>query len=121
MTRRDFTRLVTEVLDSLPAEFASRLANVEVVVVDAPSPAQLRESGLDPRTDTLMGLYEGVPLPERGGDYAALPDRISIFYRPIVDGRTSRSEIRDEIRTTLLHEIAHVFGIEDEDLDEWGY
>ncbi len=121
MTRREFTRLVTEVLDSLPDEFAARVANVEVVVVDAPSKQQLRENGLDPRTDTLMGLYEGVPLAERGVDYAALPDRISIFYKPIVEACGSRAEIRDEIRTTLLHEIAHVFGIEDDDLDEWGY
>ena len=121
MTRRDFTRLVTEVLDSLPEEFASRVANVEIVVADAPSRAQLRDAGLDPRTETLMGLYEGVPLADRGNDYSALPDRISIFYRPIVDACRSRAAIRDEIRTTLLHEIAHVFGIEDEDLDEWGY
>jgi len=121
MTRRDFTRLVTEVLDSLPEEFASRLANVEVVVADEPTRKQLRENGLDPRTDTLMGLYEGVPLGERGTDYAALPDRISIFYRPIIEACATREEIRHEIRTTVLHEIAHVFGIEDDDLDDWGY
>lgn len=121
MTRRDFTRLVTEVLDSLPEEFASRVTNVEIVVADAPSKAQLRDAGLDPRSETLMGLYEGVPLADRGTGYSALPDRISIFYRPIVDACRSRAAIRDEIRTTLLHEIAHVFGIDDADLDEWGY
>jgi predicted Zn-dependent protease with MMP-like domain len=121
MTRRDFTRLVTEVLDSLPEEFASRLANVEVVVVDEPSDAQIRGGGLDPHEDTLMGLYEGVPLADRGSGYTELPDRISIFYRPIVEACASRREIRHEIRTTLLHEIAHVFGIDDEDLDDWGY
>ena len=121
MTRREFTRLVTEVLDSLPDEFAARVANVEVVVVDAPTKKQLRDNGLDPRSETLMGLYEGVPLAERGTDYSGLPDRISIFYKPIVEACDSRAEIREEIRTTLLHEIAHVFGIEDDDLDEWGY
>ena len=121
MTRRDFSRLVTEVLESLPEEFASGLANVEVVVVDEPSDEQIRGAGLDPEIDTLMGLYEGVPLAERGAGAIELPDRISIFYRPIVEVCRSRREIRDEIRTTVLHEIAHVFGIEDDDLDEWGY
>ena len=121
MTRKEFARLVTEVLATLPEEFASRLQNVEVVVEEAPTRAQIREAGLDPRRDTLFGLYEGVPLEERGVDYVALPDKISLFFRPIVEACESREEIRDEIRTTILHEIAHFFGIVDEDLDEWGY
>jgi predicted Zn-dependent protease with MMP-like domain len=91
------------------------------VVEDAPTHGQVRGAGLDPRSDTLFGLYEGVPLEERGVDYAALPDKISIFYRPIVESCESPKEIRDEIRTTILHEVAHFFGIGDEDLDEWGY
>jgi predicted Zn-dependent protease with MMP-like domain len=121
MNRKEFRRIVTEVLQSLPEEFASRLASVEVVVEDEPTPAQIRGAGLDPRRDTLLGLYEGVPLDEREDGYAGLPDKISLFYRPIVEVATSPAEIRDEIRTTLLHEVAHVFGIGDEDLDEWGY
>ena len=121
MTREEFRRIVTEVLETLPAEFVSRLENVEVVVVDEPTRAQIRGAGLDPRHDSLFGLYEGVPLEERGHDYAALPDKISIFYRPLVEACKSTAEIRDEIRTTVLHEVAHFFGIDDEDLDEWGY
>jgi predicted Zn-dependent protease with MMP-like domain len=121
MTRKEFRRLVTEVLETLPREFAERLENVEVVVEDEPTRAQIRGAGLDPRDDTLFGLYEGVPLEDRGHEYAALPDKISIFYRPIVESCASPAEIRDEIRTTVLHEVAHFFGIDDEDLDEWGY
>ena len=121
MTRKEFRRLVTEVLETLPAEFASRLDNVEIVVEDEPTDEQIRRAGLDPRDDTLFGLYEGIPLEARGQDYAALPDKISIFYRPIVETCTSTPEIRNEIRTTVLHEVAHFFGIDDEDLDEWGY
>jgi predicted Zn-dependent protease with MMP-like domain len=121
MNRKEFTQLVTEVLDTLPDEFATRLQNVEVVVVDEPTRAQLRSVGLDPKRDTLFGLYEGTPLPERGEGHAVLPDKISIFYLPIIETCDTPSEIRDEIRTTILHEVAHVFGIGDDDLDQWGY
>ena len=121
MTRKEFRRLVTEVLETLPREFAERLENVAVVVEDEPTREQIRGAGLDPRDDTLFGLYEGVPLEARGHEYTALPDKISIFYRPIVESCSSAAEIRDEIRTTVLHEVAHFFGIDDEDLDEWGY
>ena len=121
MDRKHFARLVTEALDSLPEEFAARMENVEVVIEDEPTRAQLRSAGLDPRTETLFGLYEGTPLEERDSAYAALPDKISIFYRPIVAECETADEIRAEIRTTVLHEIAHFFGIDDQDLDAWGY
>ena len=121
MTRKEFRRLVTEVLETLPTDFASRIENVEIVVEDEPTDEQIRGAGLDSRDDTLFGLYEGIPLEARGHEYAALPDKISIFYRPIVETCTSIAEVRDEIRTTVLHEVAHFFGIDDEDLDEWGY
>jgi predicted Zn-dependent protease with MMP-like domain len=121
MDRKRFARLVTEVLNTLPDEFASRLANVEVVIEDEPSRAQLRRAGLDPREDTLFGLYEGVPLEERTPDLPVLPDKISLFYLPIVEACESEEEIRAEIRTTVLHEVAHFFGIDDDDLESWGY
>lgn len=121
MDRTRFARLVNEVLSTLPEEFAARLENVEVVVEDEPTRAQIEAAGLDPRQDTLFGLYEGIPLEERGTDYMALPDKISIFYRPIVEACGSTAEMRAEIRTTILHEVAHFFGIDDEDLDAWGY
>jgi predicted Zn-dependent protease with MMP-like domain len=121
MNRKEFARLVTVVLETLPHEFASRLENVEVVIEDRPSDRQIRFAGLDPRQDTLFGVYEGVPLEERGLAYSALPDKISIFYEPIIDACASTQEIRNEIRATILHEIAHFFGIGDEDLAKWGY
>jgi predicted Zn-dependent protease with MMP-like domain len=121
MNRKEFTQLVNEVLETMPAEFASRIENVEVVVEDAPTRAQIRYAGLDPRRDTLFGLYEGTPLAERGAGYMALPDKISIFFRPIVEECATEEEIRDEIRKTILHEVAHYFGIDDDDLEEWGY
>ena len=121
MNRKEFERLVNQVLQELPDEFAARLENVEVVISDEPTREQLITAGLDPREDTLFGLYEGVPLEERGSDYMGLPDKISIFRRPIVDACSSRAEVRQEIRLTVLHEVAHFFGIEDQDLDEWGY
>ena len=121
MDRKEFTRVVREVLQSLPEEFAAHLAHAEVVIDDDPTDEQIRGVGLDPHRDTLFGLYEGVPLPERGGASGALPDKISIFYRPIVEACASPVEIREEIRITVLHEIAHFFGIDDDDLDDWGY
>jgi predicted Zn-dependent protease with MMP-like domain len=121
MDRTRFTRLVTDVVNELPDEFASRLANVEVVVEDEPSRAQLQSVGLDPRADTLFGLYEGVPLEERSSDVPVLPDKISLFYRPLVEACDNEAEIRNEIRTTILHEVAHFFGIDDGDLESWGY
>ena len=121
INRTRFAQLVTQVLETLPAQFASRLENVEVVIEDEPTEAQIRSAGLDPRVDTLLGLYEGVPLHERDAAYMALPDKISVFYRPTVEACESPAEIRNEIRTTILHEVAHFFGIEDQDLDAWGY
>jgi predicted Zn-dependent protease with MMP-like domain len=121
MDRTRFARLVIEVVNDLPDEFASRLANVEIVVEDEPSRAQLRSVGLDPNADTLLGLYEGVPLEERTAELPVLPDKISIFYRPLIETCAGEAEIRAEIRTTILHEVAHFFGIDDEDLESWGY
>ena len=121
MDRTRFARLVTEVLNDLPEEFSSLLTNVEVVVEDAPTKAQLRSVGLDPATDTLFGLYEGVPLEERDPNAPLLPDKISLFYRPIVEECADEDEMRAEIRTTVLHEIAHFFGMDDDELERWGY
>src|SRR5512140_882817 len=121
MDRTRFQRLVTTVVNDLPEAFATRLANVEIVIEDEPTRAQLRSVGLNPRSDTLFGLYEGVPLEERAPGVPVLPDKISIFYRPLVDACADDAELREEIRLTILHEVAHFFGIDDEDLESWGY
>jgi predicted Zn-dependent protease with MMP-like domain len=121
MNRGEFRRLVREALDGIPEEFARHLHNVAVVVEDEPSPTQLRSAGLDPRRDTLYGLYQGVPLPQRGHDFAALPDRITIFRRPLEQACRTRAALRREIQVTVVHEIAHFFGIDDERVRELGY
>ena len=122
MDRESFERVIQEVLDDLPPEFSARMANVEVVVEDEPSPALVRAMGMNPRRHTLFGLYEGVPLTERGATHAnALPDKISIFYRPIVREARRPDRIREQVRITLLHEIAHLFGMDEDAIDDLGY
>jgi predicted Zn-dependent protease with MMP-like domain len=122
MDRQRFRALVAEVLDDIPEPFLSRLENVQVVVEDAPSAALLRSMGLDPRYDTVFGLYEGVPIDERDGfEPVALPDKITIFYEPLVEACATERKLRREIRTTVIHEVGHFFGFDDDDLEREGY
>lgn len=121
MNRGEFRRLVTEALDGIPDEFARYLTNVAVVVEDDPTRAQLRRAGLDPTRDTLFGLYQGVPLPDRPHDFAGLPDQITIFRRPLERACRTRADLRREIQVTVVHEIAHFFGIDDRRVRELGY
>jgi predicted Zn-dependent protease with MMP-like domain len=118
-----FSQLVAEALDSMPEEFLERMFNVEVLIEDWPTRDQLEEVGLDPRDPSaLLGLYHGVPLTNRSSFYAALPDTITIFQQPIERycGEDA-DEIREQVRHTVIHEIAHYYGITDERLDELGY
>jgi predicted Zn-dependent protease with MMP-like domain len=112
--RARFARLVSRALDDLPAEFRERMRNVEVVVHDAPDEEQLREHGGE-----LLGLYEGVPLTDRR-DEPWLPDRISIYRQPIERISSSPRVQARIVRDTVVHEIAHHFGITDERLHELG-
>lgn len=122
MDRRRFRRLVGQAIDRLPGEFRERLENIAIVVEDAPSDDQIRSAGLDPDEDTLLGLFEGVPLAEHGHDASmALPDRIVIFYQPLIEVCASDNEIREEIRLTLVHEIAHYFGLDEDEIEDLGY
>ena len=122
MDRAEFEDTVREALDDLPEEFARYLDNVQVVIEDEPSPALLRSLGMNPRHETLFGLYQGVPLHLRGGAFGgALPDKISIFYRPIVRAFTSPERIRRQVRRTVIHEIAHFFGLDDAAIRKLGY
>ena len=107
MTFEDHVRAA---LDSLPPEVADALRNVAVVVED--------ENADDP---DLFGLYEGVPLPERGDEAGALPDRIAIYRRPLEDEFPDPLELQHEIRITVLHEIGHYFGLDEDRLAELGY
>jgi predicted Zn-dependent protease with MMP-like domain len=115
-----FEELVAEALDSLPPDIQEKLQNVEVVVEWRPSPTQLRRLGLGSR-HTLFGLYEGVPLTGRTSGYGlVLPDKITIFRQPIEAYCRSDDQVRQKVRHTVLHELAHHFGISDERLRELG-
>ncbi|MEV4254603.1 metallopeptidase family protein [Spirillospora sp. NPDC049652] len=110
MSRDAFEDLVAEALDSIPAELTAHMRNVVIVVEDdAPEPG-------------LLGLYQGVPLTERGDWYAGvLPDQISIYRREILRICGTAEEVVEEVRITVVHEIAHHFGIGDARLHELGY
>jgi predicted Zn-dependent protease with MMP-like domain len=122
MSRDEFEELVRQALDDLPEEFARRLENVEVVIEDEPTPAMLRSVGLTPRRSTLFGLYQGIPLHLRGAHYGnVLPDKITIFYRPLVRWFHSPEQIRRQVGKTVVHEIAHYFGMDDATIRKLGY
>lgn len=113
MDRERFEWLVAEVVDSLPDEFHAKLENIDVVVQDEPTPSQLAEVGLK-RGETLLGLYQGVPLTKRSRHYGmVVPDKITIFQRPIETRCKNDTEVKAEIRRVVQHEIAHHFGIGD--------
>lgn len=117
---RAFERLVVEALDGLPEDVARHLDNVDVTVEDLPSAEQLRDLEMDDPYE-LLGLYEGTPLTERTADYGiVLPDRITIFRLPLLAACASDEELRAEVRHTVVHELAHHFGIDDGRLDELG-
>ena len=122
MERAEFERLVTDALDGIPAEFARYLENVAVVIEDEPSPALLRDLGLDARRDTLYGLYQGVPLGSRPHDFAGhLPDRITVFAGPLLRRCRTPAELQHQVQTTVIHEIAHFFGLDDARIRRLGY
>lgn len=116
LSRAGFEALVDEALDSLPEEIQGWLDNVAVVVADRPSPEQLAEVGLGP-DGLLFGLYTGLPKTRRGFTYGEnLPDRIVIFQRPIERVCHTPAEVREQVRRTVLHEIGHHFGLDEEQL-----
>jgi predicted Zn-dependent protease with MMP-like domain len=117
MDEGTFEAIVVEALDSLPPEFARYLENVEVQIAPRPMREHRRATGLKP-WQTLYGLYEGTPLTERHGDSPFLPDLITIFQEPLVRDFPGRAALREQVRRTVLHEIAHFFGISDARLHE---
>jgi predicted Zn-dependent protease with MMP-like domain len=117
--RGRFLRLVRRALAGLPPPFQERLSNVDVVVKRRPDPDDLREADLPPG-ETLYGLYSGVPLTERSNYGLVLPDKITIFQEPLERDFPAEAELVAEVRKTVLHEIAHHFGISDEKLGEMG-
>ena len=92
------------------------MKNVAVVVEEEPTDEELESLGLDPELDDLFGLYQGVPLPERGPDAPVLPDRIAIYRLPILWACETRAEAVAEVRTTVIHELGHYFGLDEDEL-----
>jgi predicted Zn-dependent protease with MMP-like domain len=120
--REQFVALVQEVWDQLPEPFAAKLENVVLLVDDEPSPELLRSLGLNPRRDTLFGLYQGVPLSQRGAAFGNHPpDTITIFYRPLVRRFRTTDRLRREIERTIVHEVAHYFGMSERQIRKLGY
>ena len=117
MTRAQFRVLVEEAIDTIPPRFARHVRNLAVVIEDDPSEELLLEMEVEP-PDTLLGLYTGTPLPERGWGYGnVLPDHITLFQRPIEDEADGDdTEIVAAIGETLIHELGHYFGMSEEQI-----
>lgn len=118
-----FAELVAQALEALPQEFLSRLENVQIDVAEWPSRADLEEAGLPPDDRTaLLGLYHGVRLTDRTSSYVAFPDRITLYQKPIeLHAGADEERLRQQIRATVIHEIGHYFGLEEDDLEELGW
>ena len=107
-------------LEDLPSPVRERLDNVDVVVQDWPSQADLEQTGLT-KAHELFGIYQGVPLTDRAHYDMVLPDKITIFRRPIEAACGSKGAVVHEIRITVIHEVAHHFGISDGELEQTHY
>lgn len=110
LTVEQFDELVADALDGIPPDLGAAMENVAVIVDDTSPPGR------------LLGLYEGVPLTERGDHYsAAMPDRITIFMATICRTCQTEHDVVAMVRKTVIHEVAHHFGIDDQHLGEWGW
>ena len=120
MTSRRFARLVFKALSDIPSPFREHLTNVDGVIRRRPDRRDLRAHGIK-RGERLYGLYDGVPLTERGGNYTLVPpDKITIFQEPLEADFPNEAELMAEVRKTVLHEIAHFFGMSEEAIEDLG-
>ncbi|MDP3956553.1 MAG: metallopeptidase family protein [bacterium] len=110
----EFEKIVAEGIEMIPEIFLRKLKNVAMVIDDEPTPTQRSKVNLHPGW-TLFGLYEGIPLDSRGSNYTSvLPDKITIFQRPIEDAARDEKDIKEIVKNTVWHEIAHHFGMNEE-------
>jgi predicted Zn-dependent protease with MMP-like domain len=117
MTRAAFEQLVAEAVTLIPARFRREMKNLALVVEEEPSAELLEEMEIEP-PDSLYGLYQGTPLPERTWGFGnTLPDRITLFQRPIEEDCEDEDEIRVVIGETLIHEVGHYFGLSEEEIE----
>ena len=118
MTRAQFERLVVEAIALVPRRFRREMQNLALVVEDEPNAELLEEMEVEP-PDSLYGLYQGTPLPERTWAFGnSLPDRITLFQRPIEEDCDDEDEVRAVIGETLIHEVGHYFGLSEEEIEE---
>ena len=118
MDRAEFEELVSDALKDLPEWFREKLDNIEIVVEAEAHGRVNREMGIG-RGSVLLGLYQGVPLSQRGFYYGnVLPDKISLYMGPILSFGGSREDIAARVRGVVMHEIGHYFGLSDEELDD---
>ena len=114
-----FDRLVDRALAAIPPPFRDALAEVAIVIDDEPSTDQLRANGMD-EAEWMYGIYEGVPRTEYGADWVGMPNRITLFRLPLEEDFPDPDDLADEVRITVIHELAHHLGIDDERLGELG-
>lgn len=120
MDRTRFIRLVRRALRDVPPPFRDHLREIDIVVKRRPNRTDLAQAGLPP-DETMYGFYRGVPMTERGGSYNMVaPDVIDIYQEPLEEDFPDDDELTAEIRATVLHELAHFFGIDDDRLEELG-
>jgi predicted Zn-dependent protease with MMP-like domain len=118
VTRAAFERLLVEAITLIPEHFRREMKNIVLVVEDEPGPDLLDEVGIEP-PDSLYGLYQGTPLPERTwGQGNDLPDQITLFQRPIEEDSEDEDDVRAVIGETLIHEVGHYFGLSEEEIEE---
>jgi predicted Zn-dependent protease with MMP-like domain len=118
MTREKFEKLVVEAMALIPKRFRLEMKNIAVVVEDEPSAELLDEMEIEP-PDSLYGLYQGTPLPERTWGYGnTLPDRVTLFRKPIEEDSEDDDEVRAVIGETLIHEVGHYFGLSEAEIEE---
>lgn len=117
LTDAEFDQLVSRAMDELPQKYIKDLDNVAIVYADTPDENQKKKANLR-KTSLLLGLYEGIPLTKRGAGYSfVLPDKITLFKNPILATVKTKSELFEQIKRTLWHEIAHYYGLDHDRID----
>lgn len=118
MTKKEFEKIVEEGIKSIPEKFLQKLDNVAIVIAKRPTRKQMKENGLK-KGWTLFGLYEGISQLERGAHYGGvIPDKITIFQEPIEEEAQNRKEVKEIVKETIWHEIAHHFGMDEKQVWE---
>jgi predicted Zn-dependent protease with MMP-like domain len=120
MKRHAFNKLVKQALDRIPAKFQAGMKNIAIVVEDLPGPEAAELT--DGEEAALYGLYQGIPLPERTGqDSGTMPDVIVLYQKPLEEDFPDRKDLIREIEITIVHELAHYFGFDEDVLERYGY